>query len=393
MPRGRQGSIIERNDKIYARVTYTDPTSGKRRELLRRATNEKDAKRIIKQLLAEIDKNGVAEFSREQDATRLTFNDLADYYETNVLTPPVYISGRKVAGLRTYQEQQRGLLILRDYFGGIRLADITYDRIAAFRLKRLNTPTHRNKQRSLANVHRALALLRAMLRTAERLQWIRRSCFSAGVRPLISQADEVRRERILSFVEEKKLLDACCTTSRIRLRAILICALDTGMRRGEMLKLQWSAVDFASRIIRVEAFNTKTMRGRIVPISERLQDELIKLRATFGNNGDDALVFRIRDHIWGSLQNALREAEIEDFRLHDARHTFATRMIQGGMPIAEVARLLGHTTLAMTYRYTNLEAAAVKRAADILDTIHVSQQPQRQAILVDIEGNEGGFIN
>jgi integrase len=75
--------------------------------------------------------------------------------------------------------------------------------------------------------------------------------------PLISVADERKRERIIIRDEELRLLDACDNRYRSHLRPILICALDTGMRRGEILSLKWSDVDFDERVLTIRAFNTR----------------------------------------------------------------------------------------------------------------------------------------
>lgn len=96
-----------------------------------------------------------------------------------------------------------------------------------------------------------------------------------GGDPLISIADERKRERILTRDEELRLLSAC--ENRKHLRAILICALDTGMRRGEILGLKWSDVDFEERVLTIRAFNTKTMKERQVSLTTRLTLELEQL--------------------------------------------------------------------------------------------------------------------
>src|SRR4030095_14502100 len=92
-----------------------------------------------------------------------------------------------------------------------------------------------------------------------------------------NQADERRRERTLSRMEESRLF-ALCVGRRAHFRVILVCALDTGMRRGEMFSLRWGSVDFSGRAIHIEALNTKTLRSRTVPMTERLHAELLALR-------------------------------------------------------------------------------------------------------------------
>ena len=87
----------------------------------------------------------------------------------------------------------------------------------------------------MAHVHRELSLMRTILNYAIRNGWLKRSPFKMGA-PLISSANEAKRERILNTDEEARLL-AACTGKREHLRAMLICLIDTGLRKGEMLSL------------------------------------------------------------------------------------------------------------------------------------------------------------
>src|SRR5262249_8739803 len=147
---------------------------------------------------------------------------------------------------------------------------------------------------SIASVNRELELLRSILNYAKREGFIDRTPFEMGA-PLISKADETRRDRVCTPDEEAKLL-AACTGDRVHLRPILIAAVDTGCRRGELLTLTWSDIDLTQRTINIRAFNTKTMRARSVPISDRLAVELEQLRNTAALETGDALVFGITDN-------------------------------------------------------------------------------------------------
>jgi integrase len=151
------------------------------------------------------------------------------------------------------------------------------------------------------------------------------------------------------------------------------------MRRGEMFKLRWSDVDFQQLAIRVMATNTKTLTARSVPITTRLAEELRELSQVC--ESDDALVFGITSSVKTSFLAACRDAGIKDFRLHDARHTAASRMIEGGMQIVEVSRILGHRSLKTTYGYTNTNADTVTRAGDALNRLN-SEAITREAAAV-----------
>ncbi|MCI0665404.1 MAG: site-specific integrase, partial [Acidobacteria bacterium] len=170
-----------------------------------------------------------------------------------------------------------------------------------------------------------------------------------------------------------RLLEAC-QGPRGHLKPIIICAIDTGMRRGEIFKLKWSDLDWAgeslnipeSRAVNVQEFNTKTLRARPVPITKRLKVELQTLWGKSDKSTDD-LVFGITNNISKSFATACRTAEIEDLRFHDLRRTFGTRLAKSGVPIHEISRLLGHTNLETTFRYLGLTEDSVENAAAALD--------------------------
>jgi integrase len=260
---------------------------------------------------------------------------------------------------------------LVEYFGRRKVRSITHADIEAFKLRRLKEPTVRGDERSIAAVNRELELLRAILNFAQRQNWISKNPFNSAA-PLICKADEVQRERVLTFKEEELLLKACEVETRKHLRPIIITAVDTGMRRGELLTLKWRNVNLTSRSIEIEAFNTKTARSRKVAMTSRLVTELSRL---WGNSTEDpdSLVFGIKNNFKKSFLATCKAAGIQDLRFHDLRHTAITRMIEAGMQPAEVMRVSGHTTPAMMWRYLNANVDTARRAADALDVLRLSK--------------------
>ena len=201
-------------------------------------------------------------------------------------------------------------LVLRDYFGSCRLRSITHGDLRQFRAARLAQETRTNSQRTIASVNRELSMLRRMLNVAQREGWILRSPFAAGD-SLISLADENKRERILTREEEVKLLAACETPQRAHLKAILICALDTGMRQGEIFSLRWRDVDLEERLLNIQASHKKTMKERQVAITTRLALELERLKAGAPDDWD-GLVFGILDNVKRSFTAARSKAGLKD---------------------------------------------------------------------------------
>jgi integrase len=184
-------------------------------------------------------------------------------------------------------------------------------------------------------------MLRRILRLAETQGWILKSPFSCGD-PLISIADEQRRERILTRDEEARLLQACEHPRGPHLLPIVLCALDTGFRQGEILSLRWRDVDLESGIITVNAFNTKTMRERQVALTARLKAVIERLHKDSMKELDD-LVFGISDNVKRSFSTARHATGLDDVCFHDLRHTAATRLVAAHIPLSEVGRVLGHT--------------------------------------------------
>jgi integrase len=219
------------------------------------------------------------------------------------------------------------------------------------------------RARSLSAVNRELELLRTIFNYAEHNDWIVKSPFRRGA-SLISKASERRRERVLTLEEETRLLDAC-TGKRLHLKPLIITALDTGMRRGELLKLVWPDVDFGLDLIRVRATNTKTERPRTVGMTPRVREALLALRqdAPIEYTG---IVFGIKDTIKNGFSSAVETAQIEDFRFHDCRHTAITRMIQAGIPATETMKISGHSQFVTFARYVNINEQAARSGAERL---------------------------
>lgn len=366
MARERTGGIVERKDgRIFARITHIDE-DGRRRQIMRAAKSRTEARRTIKRMYDEIDKVGASVV----DADKRTFADVAKDYKSVRLQPARYVGERKVAGVRSLRPALDAYNALVSYFGKRRVKSIKHSDIERYKLHRLDTPTIHNKPRSITSVNRELQLLRAVFRFAIREGVMLRSPFELGA-PLISVADERKRERILSYAEETRLL-ASCINRRAHIRPLIITALDTGMRRGELFALRWSDIDFASGIISIRATTTKTLSARTVGMTTRVREELQRLRDVAPDDPQRS-VFGIKDTVKTGFMAALREAGIESLRFHDLRHTAITRMIEGGMKSPAVMKISGHTQMTTFIRYVNPNTDAVRNGAEMLDAYNTAQ--------------------
>ena len=222
----------------------------------------------------------------------------------------------------------------------------------------------RSHQRKIASVNRELELLRAMLNYAVQNEWLIKNPF-ALTKGIISKAAEVQRDRVLSNEEEQRLLDVC-VGRKAHLRPLLICALDTAMRRGEIFKMRWKDIDLSKSEIHIPQTNTKTEVARTVGITRRFRDELDALWET-SSKDLNSTVFGITNTIKTSFKTACEEAGITEFRFHDCRHTATTRMVASGSPHTEVMKITGHSQLKTFLRYLNITQETTNRVASNLD--------------------------
>jgi integrase len=141
------------------------------------------------------------------------------------------------------------------------------------------------------------------------------------------------------------------------LTPLVLLALNSGLRFGELAGLEWPAVDFRSKTLTVTGRTAKGAKSRFVPLNAEALDVLTRWRAQHEGkglvfaNGDGARLGTIKT-AWLAL---LKAAKIEDFRFHDLRHTFASKLVQRGVDLVVVRELLGHGDFGLTLRYAHLE--------------------------------------
>lgn len=379
MAKDRSGYVFQnKKGAWYARTTITD-ANGKRRYIKRRAEDRQDAKRLLKTILSDLE----AEGSKALDLAKLTFNDLADFYTTHYCKPATFVDGKKTAGLRDVGRAAGFLKRFREYFGKRRLREITYRDVCSYNAMRLQTHTRHKRPPKIATMNRELGVLRRIFNIGFREGWIAKNPFNAG-ESLISPASEYNRERILTLDEERRLLAVCEESGRTLLRAFIICLLDTGARKSEIEKhLRWRSVCFASRTLTIEAMTTKTLKARRVTMTERMFQELSELHAISSGRRDERVFEGLIDPR-RNLRHTCKAAGIEygspdGITCHSFRHTAATRLVRGQMPLHMVGRILGHSQPSTTYRYLSVDAEATAQAAAILDAFQTSDKPTAHA--------------
>ncbi|MEB0134774.1 site-specific integrase [Actimicrobium sp. CCC2.4] len=251
------------------------------------------------------------------------------------------------ASLRSFRDVQRICRGLDPYVGRLTLNQITGDvvwSIAQGELKRGNKP---------ATVNRYLALVRNLLHMArDEWQWI-------DTFPKIRMlAGEVERDRWLTRSEADRLIAAC----PVHLAALVRFALATGLRAREITGLEWSRVDLERQTAWLNRTKNGTPRG--VPLNE---DAVTVLQEQLGRHPQACFTYKGNPIRWDvtntAWHNAIRKAELSDFRFHDLRHTWASWHRQAGTSCDELKDLGGWKSRVMVDRYAKYATAHLQVAA------------------------------
>jgi integrase len=191
--------------------------------------------------------------------------------------------------------------------------------------------------------------------------WLSRNPFAVtrGSAPVINTRQEHARERTCSAAEEAAVL-SFCIGERAHLRIKVIAAVETGMREGELNQLVRRDVDFIRQ--RITVTRSKTGAGRTVPMTDRLREELDDAGVRF--LASDARVFVAGTS--KSFRKACELAKVSGLQFRDLRMTAGMRMLRGGLSLAEVGKILGHSDPRTTYRwYVAATEATMEQAIDI----------------------------
>jgi integrase len=298
-----------------------------------------DARRWVQQTESAIREG---RYFRTVEARRHTLAELVDRYVETVLPMRRDTSRR---------DQLRHLRWWQGRLGVLLLADVSAAVIAEERDRLARGVTVRGRRRSPATVNRYLTSLSHAFTIAVReWEWLERN----PVRRVRKLREPRGRVRFLSESERARLLAACRRSDDGRLFPLVVLALSTGARQGELLRLQWPDVDLERNIAVVH--QTKNRERRALPIHGLALQSVRELWSTRNPRSD--LVFAGRNgkgvfprKPW---ERALEAAEISDFRFHDLRHSAASYLAMNGATLTEIAEILGHKTLAMVKRYSHL---------------------------------------
>ena len=324
------------NGKYYCRIQY----KGKRRNLLCAGCRSEDEAKVfsanaLTHLVQVV--NGVAKDERKQK----TFKDLTKVFLT-------YSETNK----KDYRRDKAKVEVLKSFFSDD-LERITPSKIEDFKAKML-------EKYSKAYVNRYLACLKTIFNIGIKNELITYNPMKA-VKIL---KEDNQKIRYLTEDEESRLFEFLPE----HLKPIVICALQTGLRKSNILQLRWELVDLDFKFIEVLAQNNKGHKMIKIPISEKLLKVLESLPKTSEYVFANPLTGLPYKDISEGFNNALKSAKIQNFRFHDLRHTVATRLVEKGIDLRVVQEIMAHSTIVTTQRYMHPTPKRKLEAIEVLNS-------------------------
>lgn len=355
--------VYQRGDSWY--VSYYVKVDGKFKQIKKSCGCKKsDAVAYFGKMKAAQKENRLFDIKKEYTHS---FNELLAKYK------------EAMGGQKSYRHKQYHFPLFEKAFAGRLLGDITPYDLEVFRNERIAAPVKSGvdklkpgykreaknplppRKRKPASVNRELSTLRHMMSKAVEWDMIECSPFTKAKKLFYKENNQ--RLRFLTEIEESRLMKKCVGY----LKDIVITALHSGMRKGEILSLRWAQI----RNGFIYLTQTKADRARQIPINKDLK----KVLDSQPRHITSDCVFHRADgtpyqDIIRSFKTAVRAAEIQDFTFHDLRHTFASRLVMMGVSLKVVQELLGHADIQMTMRYAHLAEKSIVDAVRLLEGKH-----------------------
>lgn len=330
--------IYKKSGKYYARIQY----HGVRRHFLCTGAKDENEAKVyeaneLRKLVMVVEGLAVDE-SREAKLRDLTKVFLA-YSRTNK---------------KDYKLDEAKVKVIHSYFGEKTLASkITPKRIEDFK-------SFMSEKYSNAYVNRYLACIKTIFNIGIKNELIK----TTPMKAVKMMKEDNHKIRYLTADEETRLFKELPE----HLKPIVICALQTGLRKSNILKLRWELVDLEFRFIEVLAQQNKGHKIIKIPISDKLLETLESLprnsEYVFANP-DTGKPYR---DISEGFKNACDRANIENFRFHDLRHTVATRLVEKGIDLRVVQEIMAHSTIVTTQRYMHPTPKRKLEAISVLNS-------------------------
>ncbi len=272
------------------------------------------------------------------------------------------------------QEKYRASTIGKTFLGKLSLPQVTTVNVADYRDMRLASISRTtNRPVSPNTVRLELALLSDLFNIAI-VEW--GSCTDNPVSRVRKPKIPPGRDRRITWGEERRILRAASKHRNHEIYSIVVLALETAMRQGEILSLQWENIDLRLRIAHLPI--TKNGSKRDVPLSLRAVDAVTRLG--IGTHGP---VFNYTsDGFKSAWRMMIKRLGIQDLHFHDLRHEAVSRLFElGTLDMMEVATISGHKSMQMLKRYTHLKASNLVAKLDGRKTLNKGKQVISQTIV------------
>lgn len=335
---------LYRRDKYY---WFSIMHNGKRIQQSTNTENKKLAERIYGKVLTEIQEG---QYFQNVIAKRKTFEEMMEKYMSGCANKPATIERKKSC-----------LNHLKAAFSGKMVADITPEDISTYKSCR------KSEGAADSTVLNEIRMLSNAFNTAIRTwRWCKEnpvSHINLGLKP-------GKVDRWLTSEEEKALMKSSAGKMNNQLTDIIILALNTGLSLGELINLKWHNVDlFRKTLI---STRDKTDVTRTIPLNQnaftvlKKRSKIESISGYVFYNGANNKIDRWK--LKAMFSKAVAEAGIKNrLRFHDLRHTFATRMVQRGVDLYRVSKLLGHKDISTSQRYAHHYPESLRSGVEILD--------------------------
>ncbi len=334
MPRG-DGYFRKKGKTLYWEFMH----KGKRYTIRLGNITKSEARTLVAKIKAKIISG-----EWEKEANKIpTMSQLINAYKK-------WYENHSPARKRSKETHFSRLDLLEKFFGKLKANEVSWFTVESYKGKRLEEGV------SKSTINKELKILKSVFNRAKKLG------IYNGEIPKIDLFKDEEREilRYLTPEEAERLINACPDW----FKPVVIFALNTGLRAGEIFSLTWDNVDFENRVIRIESKSTKTKDVYTLPMNDVVYDLLLQVKKeqeekdinhgyVFTNS--KGLPYRYEDKTYRRVfKTACKRAGIENFRFHDLRHTFASWVAMKSRDIYAVQKLLNHKDIRMTKRYAHL---------------------------------------
>jgi len=329
-------------------LDYYEPNGTRRREFFDKLSDAKKAQAIIR---ADILRNEY----RLKGEKKLRFEEFAREFGERRTKGKRRACRRDPLKPARLKEDSR-LDHLTDYFRGMYLSKITRRQVEDYRSTRLEAQTYRKRTIKPRSINREIALLRRMFNEAVEYGYLDNNPASR-----IKMFDEPKKELVIPSNDE---LDNLIRAAAPHLRPIIILAVQTGMRQGEILNLRWRDVDLEKRSIYLS--KTKSGKPRRVPLTDFVVDILGRLKSASEHIFLNPDTGRPIQCLRTGYTAACRRAGFKDFTFHDLRHCTVSYLLGRGVDPVTVSQIVGHGNLGMTALYSHALTPNMERAVETL---------------------------